>query len=115
MKVIDLRKRFGVINGGKSTVKGASDGANGNMSREEVLLLRLADKIDTMVLDNILEHNLSAPEIAALIAHRLGRLILAMPSLPGCSELDTQKLKDYVHEIIDREAGDPEQNLKKSS
>jgi hypothetical protein len=115
MNVIDLRKRLQVVRGGKSEVKGASAGAKGNMSREEVLLLRLADKIDTMILDNILEHNLTAPEIAALMAHRLGRLVMAMPSLPGCANLDIEKLKSYLHEVIERESGDPEASLKKSS
>lgn len=115
MNVIDLRKRLAVVRGGKEAVKESANGKKGNMSREEVLLLRLADKIDTMVLDHILEHNLSAPEIAALMAHRLGRLIMATPSLPGCGDIDTEKLKSYLHEVIDREAGDPEATLKKSS
>ncbi len=130
MNVIDLRKRLEVIRGGKGLTKGlengkggkksgatggAKAGSKGNMSREEILLLRLADKIDTTVLEYILEHNLAAPEIAALMAHRLGRLVMAMPSLPGCVDLDTEKLLNYLHEVISREAGDPEATLKKSS
>ncbi len=116
MKVIDMRNRLGVIQGGKKkTFKGASSGQVVELGREDILLLRLADKIDALFLDGILEHDMSAPEIAALAAHRLGRLLLAMPSLPGCVDLDTVALREHLHEIIDREATDPEVGLKKSS
>ncbi len=116
MKVIDMRKHLEVIQGGKKkTMKGASGGQVINLTKEEVLLLRVADKIDALFLDSILDHNMTAPEVAALVAHRLGRLLLAMPSLPGCSDLDTEVLRAHLHDIIDREATDAEIGLKKSS
>ena len=112
MTVIHLHDRG--FKGGKSK-SGVSAKKLSNPSREEILLLRLADKIDEIIMDAVLEHELAASEVAALLAHRLGHLVLAMPTLPGAPKIDRDEFLNYLTLVLRREAGDPEAELQKSS
>ena len=86
-----------------------------NPSRNEILLLRLADTIDNEILDGILEHDLAVHEVAAILIHRVAHLIRAMPSLPSSEHVHADELVKYLCSLLVRETEDPERELKKPS
>jgi hypothetical protein len=86
-----------------------------NPSKDEILMLRFADKMDQMVLDTILDHGLSAVEVSALVTHRLAHLIQAIPALPECQDVDVEILTNYLCDLLRREALDPEARLRRPS
>lgn len=94
--------------------------------RDAILLLRLADAIDSLVLNAILEQKLQPTEVAAILAHRLGNLTQTLNGFPGSeAAIEIAEFINFLEMILKREAGiadtsadqpdDPEASFDKSS
>lgn len=75
-----------------------------NPSRDEIHLVRFADKLDDIILEYVLEHSLPPAEVAALVAHRLGNFLAAMPYLPGSESVEQKRVLEYLLDVICRQS-----------
>jgi hypothetical protein len=110
-KIFDFKRRtvteIAEIPEGRSASGTRAAGGKPKVDKETYLLWLFSRDVDILISKFILEHKLSAKEVAAVLAHRLGQLIAGTP--------DKRLLVPFCQKVIARVSGIPKDESKEDN